>query len=104
MDLQTAALIAAVVFALVAIAGFQRYKRVKTGIKGPGGSGFEFTGSGDGEPAARPGVKVARARARTGDVVVEGAGGGVEASDLDAGRTTHISNVPAGDPKARPPV
>jgi len=103
MDLQTAALIAVAVFALVAIAGFQRYKRVKTGIKGPGGTAFDFAGSGDGEPAG-PGVKLTRATARTGDVVVDGAGHGAEVSDVDAHHDVRVSNAPAAGPKDRPPA
>ncbi|HVF60216.1 MAG TPA: hypothetical protein VNJ70_10440 [Thermoanaerobaculia bacterium] len=44
MDAETVILIVLAIFTLVAIAAFQRFKRVKTGIRGPGGLGLDLQG------------------------------------------------------------
>jgi hypothetical protein len=108
MDSATIALIALAVLALVAIAGFRVYrKKVKVGIKGPGGTGLDFEGSNEGDPDRRdpdrPGVRVKDVRSHEGGLTAaDRTGRGADVEGADVKKDIRVSSDPG--PKAGPPA
>ncbi len=104
MDALTAALIAVAIFALILLAAFPRFKKVKTGIKGAGVT-FDLEGS-EGDAAPSPGVRLADARSHAGAVVAEDpTGRGADVRRVEAHDGVRVTSAPPpANPKGQPPA
>lgn len=102
MDTPTMIVLVMVVFALVAIAAYQRFKKhVKVRIHGPAGTGLELEAS-DESTTPPPAVKVTDAKSRSGGLTAKDeTGRGVEVSKVEVEREITATSAPAKpDPKA----
>src|SRR5262245_58136256 len=108
MDPGAIALIALALLALVAIAGFQVYrKKVKVGIKGPAGPGLDFEGSNEEVPGRReperPGVRVKDVRSHEGGLTAaDHTGRGADVEGAEVKKDIRVTSDPG--PKAGPPA
>jgi hypothetical protein len=100
MDNSTMIVLVIIVFALVAIAAYQVYRRrARVRIKGPLGTEVEIDASNE---SASPAVRVSDAKSRSGGLAArDETGRGVEVSKVEVERDiTATSTPPKPDPKA----
>jgi hypothetical protein len=107
VDTQTATLVAVAILALVVLAAFWRFGRVRTTLKAPGVS-LDLDGSGDtaATTAAAPGVRLEDATSRAGSITAaDTTGRGADARRLDAQGDVRVTSAPPpAGPKAEPPA
>lgn len=108
MDINIAAVIVVIIFAIVAIAAFLRFRGGGTAsLKGPFGTQLDVGGSNH-PPGPAGGISARDLKSRSGGITLdEGTGWGIEASKLEAEKDIRLKTSPASsgnDPKAPPPA
>lgn len=94
MDSSTMTILVIVIFALVALAAFMRFgRRVKVGIKGPGGIGLDVDASNEPAPLS-PGVRIHDVKSRSGGLTAMDQTGRVDVERAEVEKDINVTSAP----------
>jgi hypothetical protein len=108
MDATAAGVLIVIVFALIIIAGFVVYPRIRANIKGPLGTGLEINGTPNETPPNQAAIKAEDVTSHKGGLLADDrTGRGVDVSRVEVEDDVLLSSAPPQaptNPKADPPA